>query len=59
MRGFLDPVMNSEKCSHFLDDIGIAANTVEDQTPNRKAVLECYRKTGLKLTVVNSNLVSL
>ena len=50
MREYLDPVVKSDQCAQYLDDIGIAANNATDLNRNIRAVFKCIRQTGLKLT---------
>ena len=51
MREYLDPVVKADQCAQYVDDIGIAANNATDPTRNIRAVFNCIRQTGLKLTV--------
>ena len=51
MREYLDPVAKADQCAQYVDDIGIAANNATDLTRNFRAVLECIRQAGLKLTI--------
>ena len=51
MREYLDPVVKADQCSQCVDDIGIAANNDTDLTRNIRAVFNCIRQAGLKLTV--------
>ena len=51
IREYLDPVMKADQCAHYVDDIGIAANTPEQLIKNLRAVFQCLRKTGLKLSM--------
>ena len=51
MREYLDPVVKADQCAQYLDDIGIAANNATDLTRNIRAVFQCIRKAGLKLTI--------
>ena len=50
MRGYLNSVVKVERCAQNLDDIGIAVNDATDRFRNVHAVLESFRKAGLKLT---------
>ena len=49
-REYLDPVVEADQCAQYVDDIGIAANNATDLTRNIRAVFQCIRNTGLKLT---------
>ena len=51
MREYLDPGVKTDQCAHYADYIGIAANNATDLTHNIRAVFECIRQTGLKLTI--------
>ena len=51
MREYLDPVIKSDQCAQYVDDIGIAANDPSQLIQNLKAVFQCLRKAGLKLTM--------
>ena len=51
MREYLDPVVKADQCAHYVDDIGIAANNATDLTRNIRAVFQCIRNAGLKLTI--------
>ena len=51
MREYLDPVVKADQCAQYVDDIGIAANNAKDLTRNIRAVFQCIRNAGLKLTV--------
>ena len=50
MREYLDPVVKADQCAQYVDDIGIAANNATDLTRNIRAVFQCIRNAGLKLT---------
>ena len=52
MREYLDPVVKADQCAQYVDDIGIAANNATDHTRNIRAVFQCIRNAGVKLTVV-------
>ena len=51
MREYLDPVVKADQCAQYVDDIGIAANNATDLTRNIRAVYQCIRNAGLKLTI--------
>ena len=51
MREYLNPVVKADQCAQNVDDIGIAANNATDLTRNIRAVFQCIRNQGLKLTI--------
>ena len=51
MREYLEAVVKTDQCAHYVDDIGIAINNATDLTRNIRAVFQCNRKAGLKLTI--------
>ena len=51
VRDYLDPLVKADKCAHYVDDIGIAANTVEELVNNIEAVFTRIRQAGLKLSM--------
>ena len=51
IRKNLDSVSKADQCAQFVDDIGIAANTTEQLIKNLRAVFQCLRKAGLKLSM--------
>ena len=51
MREDLDPVVKADQCAQYVDDTGIAANNATDLTQNIRAVFQCIRIAGLKLTI--------
>ena len=48
MGEYLDKVIKADHCAQYVDDIGIAANSV---IRNIRAVFECIRQAGLKLSI--------
>ena len=48
MREYLDPVVKSDQCAQYVDDIGIVAKNATDLTRNIRAVFTCIRQAGLK-----------
>ena len=48
---YLDPVIKTDQCAHYVDDIGIAASTPQQLIKNLRAVFQCLRKAGLKLSM--------
>ena len=51
IREYLDSVIRADQCAQYVDDIGIAANTPEQLIKNLRAVFQCLRKAGLKLSM--------
>ena len=51
IREYLDPVVKADQCAQYVDDIDIAANTPEHSIKNLRAVFQCLRKAGLKLSM--------
>ena len=51
IREYLEPVIRADQCAQYVDDIGIAANTPEQLIKNLRAVFQCLRKAGLKLSM--------
>ena len=51
MREYLDPVVKADECAQYVDDIVIAGNNAVDLTLNIRAVFQCIRNAGLKLTI--------
>ena len=51
MREYLDPVVKADQCAQYVHDIGIAANNATDLTQIIRAVFQCIRNAGLKLTI--------
>ena len=51
IREYLDTLIKADQCAQYVDDIGIAANTVLQLCINIRAVFECIRNAGLKLSM--------
>ena len=51
IRQYLDPVIKVDQCAQYVDDIGIAANNPQQLMKNLRAVFQCLRKAGLKLSM--------
>ena len=51
VREYLDPLVKTDKCAQYVDDIGIAASTVEKLVDNIEAVFTKVRQAGLKLSM--------
>ena len=47
---YLDPVIKAVQCAQNLGDIGIAANTPQHLIKNLRAIFQCIRKAGFKLS---------
>ena len=58
MREYLDPVVKADQCAQYVDDIGIGANVATDLTRNIRAVFQCIRNAGLRLTIESAILES-
>ena len=51
VREYLDPLVKADKCAQYVDDMGIAANNVEDLVDNIESVFIKIRQAGLKLSM--------
>ena len=51
IRKYFDPVIKADQCEQYVDDIGIAANTLEQLIKILRAVFQCLRKAGVKLSM--------
>ena len=51
VREYLDPLVKADKCAQYVDDIGIAAHTVDELTSNIEAVFQQTKQAGLKLSM--------
>ena len=51
IREYLDTLIKADQCAQYVDDIGIAANTVLQLCINIRPVFECIRNAGLKLSM--------
>ena len=51
IRKYLDPVIKTDQCAQYVDDIGIAAKTPGQLIENLRAVFQCLRKAGFKLSM--------
>ena len=51
IREYLDTLIKADQCAQYVDDIGIEANTVTQLCMNIRAVFECIRNAGLKLSM--------
>ena len=50
VREYLDPVIKADQCAHYVD-IGIAAKTPQQLLEKLRAVFQCIRTAGLKLSM--------
>ena len=51
IRKYLDPVIKADQCAQYVDDTGIAANTPQQLIKSLRAVFQCLRKAGLRLSM--------
>ena len=51
IREYLDALVKADKCAQDVDDIGIAANNVDELIINIEAVFQQIQKAGLKLSM--------
>ena len=51
MSEYLDKVIKADQCAQYVDDIGSAANNSTQLINNLRAIFECIRTAGLKLTM--------
>ena len=51
MQEYLDKLIKAHQRAQYVDDIGIAATSVTQLIRNIRAVFECIRQAGLKLTI--------
>ena len=51
IREYLDSLVKADKCAQYVDDIGIAANNVDELIINIEAVFQQIQKAGLKLSM--------
>ena len=49
MREYLHRVIKADKCTQYVDDIGIATHTAEELKNNLREVFQCIREAGLRL----------
>ena len=57
IREYLDPVIRAEQCAQYTDDFGIAAITPQQLIENLRAVIQCLRKAGFKLSMAKWDFV--
>ena len=51
VREYLDPLVKADKCVQYVDDIGIAANNVEELVDNIESVFIKIKQASLKLSM--------
>ena len=51
MREYLDKVIKADQFGQYVDEIGIAANSGTKLIRNIRAIFECIRLAGLKLSI--------
>ena len=51
VREYLDPLVKADRCTQYVDDIGIAANTPDDLIENLELVFQQLSKVGVKLSM--------
>ena len=51
MREYLDEVIKADQCAQYVDDIGIAANSMMQLIRIIRAIFECIRQAGLELSI--------
>ena len=51
IREYLDALVKADKCAQYVEDIGIAANNVDELIINIEAVFQQIQKAGLKLSM--------
>ena len=50
VRTYLDCCLAANLCTHFMDDIGCGVGTFEQVMPTLRQIIDCLRKSGLRLT---------
>ena len=51
IRKYLDPVIKAQQCAQYVDENGIAGNAPQQMIKNLRAVFQCLRRAGLKLSM--------
>ena len=51
IREYLNLVIKADQCAQYVDDIGMAAITPQQLIKNLRAVFQCLRKAGQKLSM--------
>ena len=57
MRNYLDPVIKTDQCAQYYDDIAIAGVSLVQPIDNLRAVFKCIQNAGLKISFKNTALV--
>ena len=47
---YLDSCLAANLCTQFMDDIGCGVETFEEMVPTLRQIVDCLRKSGLRLT---------
>ena len=50
VRDYLDPIVKADKCAQYVNDIGIAAHTIDELTSNTESVFQLIQQAGLNLS---------
>ena len=53
IREYMDALVKADKCAQYVDDIGVAANNVDELVNNIEAVFQQIRKARLKFSMSN------
>ena len=56
IRHYLDPCLAANNWTKYMDDIGSTVQNFDEFTPNLRNIIECIRRSGLKLSPVNAKL---
>ena len=51
VREYVDPLVKADICAQYVDDISIAAHTVDELTSNTESVLQQIKQAGHKLSM--------
>lgn len=51
MRKHMDPCIATNKCFQYVDDIGTAVHTAKELLENLRAIFECIRQAGVRLSI--------
>ena len=51
IREYLDPVIKANQCAQYVDEVGIVTKTPQQLIKNLRAVFQCLRKAGSKLSL--------
>ena len=50
IREYLDPIFEANRCTQYVDDIGVVAHTPRELILNRELMFQCIDWDGLKLS---------